>query len=139
MFTYKGKPIAKKRFSLFGKTVVVQLINTVNKSQGGIMLPDNARHQGGSVAPSPVCVVIAVGPEVKAVKEGDLIIGLFRDIVEKLFFDGDEMLVLQEGQIVGVLDEEMTEKYRRLAERPPEGAAPTLIDQLKGKRMAETK
>jgi co-chaperonin GroES (HSP10) len=138
MLTHNGKPIATKKFTPIERGVAVQIINTTNRSPGGVVLPDVARGAGGGMNNSPVCVVIAVGPDVKTVKEGDLILGMFRQVVEKIFFDGDELLVLQEQQIVGPLLSEVADRYRKLAEQKPENGVPSMTDQIKGKRMAET-
>jgi co-chaperonin GroES (HSP10) len=52
---------------------------------------------------SPRAQVIAVGPEVKQVKEGDLVVTFNGTMAGTIVIDGDKYLMLREEHIAGVL------------------------------------
>jgi chaperonin GroES len=86
--------------------VVVRRLNAEEKSAGGIIIPDNAQEKpmGGEV--------IAVGPGARTeqgqivaleVKAGDRILfGKWSGTEVKL--DGEELLIMKESDIMGVID-----------------------------------
>ncbi len=115
LHTHDGKPVAVKKFIPIGRTVVVQRLNASERSKGGVVIPQNARDR--SAVDTPVAIVVAAGPDVQTAKEGTLVLGFMRDVIEKLRFEGDEYLVFQEQQLIGVLLPEVAERHRQLAER----------------------
>jgi chaperonin GroES len=93
-------------FKPLGDRVVVRRVDEETKTKGGIIIPDNAREkpQEGEV--------VAVGPGGRDddgqripmdVKTGDRILfGKWSGSEVKI--DGDELLIMKEADILGVLD-----------------------------------
>ena len=112
----RGKPTSLRRwhqvihnpmkFRPLHDRVVVRRLNAEEKSAGGIIIPDNAQEKpmGGEV--------IAVGPGARTeqgqivaleVKAGDRILfGKWSGTEVKL--DGEELLIMKESDIMGVID-----------------------------------
>lgn len=90
------RPVAKKRFVPVGDYVAIHAIRD-KETPGGLQLPDGSV---GSVT-TPRGRVVAVGPDVKQVKEGDLMLIIGTTTVGKIWFMGDEYLIIREKEIPG--------------------------------------
>jgi chaperonin GroES len=92
--------------------VVVRRIEAEEKSAGGIIIPDNAKEKPSQGE------VIAVGPGGRDesgklipidVKEGDRVLfGKWSDTEVKI--DGQELLIMKESDIMGIIDEPVSKK-----------------------------
>jgi co-chaperonin GroES (HSP10) len=91
--TQKYKPIGDK--------VALQPIK-VTETKGGIVLPDAV--QDKNPERSPTAWVISVGPDVKQVKPGDLVICYAMTPGMNVIFDGDHLVHVAEENIAGIVD-----------------------------------
>ena len=92
--------------------VVVRRIEAEEKSTGGIIIPDTAKEKPSQGQ------VIAVGPGGRDesgklipidVKEGDRVLfGKWSGTEVKI--DGEELLIMKESDIMGIIDEPMSKK-----------------------------
>ena len=99
--------MAKLKFRPLHDRVVVKRIDAEEKTKGGIIIPDTAKEK-----PSEG-VIVAVGPGARDesgkivpldVKAGDRILfGKWSGTEVKL--DGDELLIMKESDLMGVLEE----------------------------------
>ena len=97
--------MAKSRFRPLHDRVVVKRINPETKTKGGIIIPDTAREkpQQGEV--------VAVGPGGR--DEAGKLIPIDVKVGDKILFgkwsgtevvlDGDELLIMKESDVMGVL------------------------------------
>ena len=92
--------------------VVVKRIDAEEKTAGGIIIPDTAKEkpsQGEVIAVGPGAIDDSgkrVAPEVKA---GDFVLfGKWSGTEVKI--DGEDLLIMKESDIMGVLDEPMAKK-----------------------------
>jgi chaperonin GroES len=97
--------MAKSRFRPLHDRVVVKRINPESKTKGGIIIPDTAREkpQQGEV--------VAVGPGGR--DEAGKLIPIDVKVGDKILFgkwsgtevvlDGDELLIMKESDVMGVL------------------------------------
>lgn len=97
--------VPEKTFTPTGKLVAVHC-HKVAQAEGSIQLLDNSQspYQG------PRCTVIAVGPDVKMIKEGDLVLIHPNVIAPDIFNVGNKYVVLPEDNIAGVVLPEFVEK-----------------------------
>ena len=98
--------MAKSKFRPLHDRVVVKRINADTKTKGGIIIPDTAREkpQQGEV--------VAVGPGGR--DEAGKLIPIDIKVGDKVLFgkwsgtevvlDGDELLIMKESDVMGVLD-----------------------------------
>lgn len=78
--------------------VVAKSVDAETKSASGILIPETAKEK------PVVGVVVAVGKEVKEVKEGDKIV--YREYgPDKVKLDGQELLILKEEDVLAVVKE----------------------------------
>jgi chaperonin GroES len=103
--TFKGNLMAKTNFRPLHDRVVVKRIDAEEKTKGGIIIPDSAKEkpQEGRV--------VAIGPGGRDeagklipidIKTGDRVLfGKWSGTEIKL--DGDELLIMKESDIMGVL------------------------------------
>ena len=92
--------------------VVVKRIDALEKSAGGIIIPDTAKEKPSQGE------VIAVGPGGRDesgklipidVKEGDRVLfGKWSGTEVKI--DGEELLIMKESDIMGIIDEPVSKK-----------------------------
>lgn len=83
-------------FKPLGKRVLVQIIETENKTASGIYIPDSAKEK-----PS-IATVIAVGADIEGVKVNDKVVfGKYSGT--QLNLEGSEYLVLETKDILGVM------------------------------------
>ena len=104
--------MAKTKFRPLHDRVVVKRIDAEEKSKGGIIIPDTAQEKPSQGE------VIAVGPGGRDeagkiikpdVKAGDRVLfGKWSGTEVKL--DGEELLIMKESDIMGVLDEPVAKK-----------------------------
>lgn len=94
------KPVPKKRFVPVGDQVAIH-VYLMTETQGGVLLPDRAA-EGGDWR-SPMGLVVAVGPDVKQIKEGDKVVLHPSTVAMKVRFQGDEYIVLSESKVCGVV------------------------------------
>ncbi len=92
--------VATKKFTPIGERVVLQVIEIPETTQGGLILPEQSRETWTT----PIAQVIAVGPNVKQLKEGDKVLVYAETIARKVRYDNDSLLVVFEGDVVGVID-----------------------------------
>jgi len=104
--------MAKLKFRPLHDRVVVKRIEAEEKSKGGIIIPDSAREkpqEGEIVAVGPGGrdengKLIAIG-----LKSGDRVLfGKWSGTEVKI--DGQELLIMKESDIMGVLDEPVAKK-----------------------------
>lgn len=93
-------PVPRKRFMPVGNNVAIHLFK-IQETQGGVMLPDAAA-EGGDWR-TPVGLVIAIGPDVKWVKEGDKVLGHPSTAVMKVRLPPDEYVVVAEDNLAGIM------------------------------------
>lgn len=89
----------KKRFTPVGNKVALQVIKQT-ESKGGIVLPETNKQN----PESPQAWVIAVGPECKEVKEGDLLIFNGGTPGDVILLGEDRIIMVAESQIAGIMD-----------------------------------
>lgn len=87
-----------KKFTPVGNRVALHVYQH-HETPGGLALPDSASGSWESVR----ALVIAVGPDVTQVKEGDLVLTAGNTHCQKVRYKGDEYIVLPENQITGVV------------------------------------
>jgi chaperonin GroES len=83
-------------FKPLGDRVFVKFLEEVDKTAGGLYIPDAAKEkpQRGSVE--------AVGKDVKEIKKGDIV--LFDKYAgSKIKVDADEYLIVKEEEVLGIL------------------------------------
>ncbi len=101
-----GKPQPRKRFTPIGRKVVIYAYK-VDETAGGVALPDVAVEKGDWR--TPVGLVLAVGPEVKQVKEGQRVLVHPSTPVMKVKYEGDaDCVVMEEEHIAGILLEDVS-------------------------------
>jgi co-chaperonin GroES (HSP10) len=106
--------LAPKLYTPTHDKLVIQ-ITKVTESAGGIAMSDNAPI--GATPEKYPHQVVAVGPECKYVKRGDLILmGENQPILNVKYGGHQTYVVLHEEEIAGVVDEPQTNKDRRLLE-----------------------
>jgi hypothetical protein len=103
------KPIPPKTYVPIGCLVATHLIRPKTRPSG-LVMPDNAT-EGDS---TPTALVIAVGPEVKGVKEGQIVVvnvtGRPLRVVHATDSGYHETIVMREDQIIGVVIKEEEKK-----------------------------
>jgi chaperonin GroES len=102
----KGNVMAKSKFRPLHDRVVVKRIDAEEKTKGGIIIPDSAKEKPSQGE------IVAVGPGGRDeagklipidVKAGDRVLfGKWSGTEVKI--DGDELLIMKESDIMGVLD-----------------------------------
>lgn len=100
-FIQPGDAPSPKTFTPTGDMVAFQLIQTSNRTEGGVVIPDTAK----DTWETPVGIVVAIGPETKWVKPGQKIIVLNETPLIKVRHKGAEFYQIEEKGIVGVLDD----------------------------------
>jgi len=92
--TYKGDKMAKLK--PLGHKIVVERTEAVEKTAGGIVIPDTAKEKPEQGK------VIAVGRDVEEIKVGDVIVfGNFAATEVKV--DGKEYLLIKEDEVWAVI------------------------------------
>lgn len=98
------KPRPTKKYTPIGTRIVVDIVRNPNQTEGGVILPDQSSWI------TPICKVLAVGPEVKQIKEGDYILVITKVESYLVRHAGEETYVLEESNVYGIIDN--PEKYR---------------------------
>lgn len=93
--------IPPKTFTPTGSKVALFMIKAPLETETGIQLPETMKEDWTT----PVCVVVACGPECKYVKPGDRTLSLMQAQAFKIRHAGAELLVVEENSIMGVIDE----------------------------------
>ena len=104
--------MAKLKFRPLHDRVVVKRIDAEAKTKGGIIIPDTAKEKPSQGE------VIAVGPGGRdeagklipiEIKEGDRVLfGKWSGTEVKI--DGEELLIMKESDIMGIIDEPVSKK-----------------------------
>ncbi len=89
--------MSKINFQPLNKLVLVEPKEVVNKTAGGIIIPDNAEKQKPTTA-----TVLAVGEKVSTVKVGDNVVFTAYSGNE-IELDGNKYTVLEQKEILGVI------------------------------------
>lgn len=96
----------RKTYTPLGAAVAVQQLCQQNETAGGIALADGS---GGDSAymPTPVCRVIAVGPDVKELKPGMLVLVHDRTPLTVVSHPDvtNQTLMTEEKNVLGIVDE----------------------------------
>lgn len=105
-------PYSVKRYRPPLNVIVVDLVQDplpIGDVSGKIILPDTVdRANTHKRYSSPICRVVAVGPDVKHVQEGDFIlipIAIARQAVA-INYDGDELYIINETNVAGIIEGE---------------------------------
>src|SRR6202030_619665 len=108
----KGNVMSKSKFRPLHDRVVVKRIDAEEKTKGGIIIPDTAKEKPSQGE------VTAVGPGGRDeagklipidIKVGDRVLfGKWSGTEVKL--DGDELLIMKESDIMGIIDEPVAKK-----------------------------
>lgn len=99
-----AQPTPAKKYRVLGDVVAVKVFAFKDITDGGIILPDTAKDDAAWA--TPVAVVVAVGPEVADVKEGDRVLIAQNTPAIKIRYDEQELLLVHAKEIAGVLDPE---------------------------------
>jgi co-chaperonin GroES (HSP10) len=111
------KPIPKKTYTPFGCLVALHVWKQ-KRTQGGLVLPDTAEGQ----IECPTALVIAVGPECKQVKEGDIVLAHPQNPLSKMQHKGQLTFLCREEGLMGVeisansnetIQEKVAREYKR--------------------------
>ena len=73
-------------------------VKKVDKSPGGIVIPDSAPKD----FQTPECTVLAVGPEVKYVRVGDRVLVSEMVMASKVFVERASFVLVKEEQLYGI-------------------------------------
>src|ERR1700744_4108481 len=110
--TSEGTVMAKTKFRPLHDRVVVKRINAEKKTKGGIMVPDTAKEKPSQ---GEITAVVPGGREEAGklipvdLKVGDRVLfGKWSGTEVKI--DGQELLIMKESDIMGVLDEQVARK-----------------------------
>jgi co-chaperonin GroES (HSP10) len=94
------KKVPQKRFIPVGDRVALHVYKQT-ETEGGVLIPDNAKTD----YQTPRCRVIAVGPDVKQVKEGDTVL-VYGDVAaRKVYWKDEEWVVCHEKDLAGVVQQ----------------------------------
>jgi co-chaperonin GroES (HSP10) len=93
------KPIPKKTFTPIKDLIAVHYFEQKRTKQG-IVLPEGSKDRPATAR----ALVIAIGPEVKSVKEGDIVVFSGEIIAARVRHLWQESIVMQEIQVLGVED-----------------------------------
>lgn len=115
----KEGPRAPKMFTPIGKMVAIQTLKGSNVTYGGVIIPEGSM----SDVQTMVAVVIAVGPEVKQVKEGDHILVGTSLQAWRVKIGRHAVMEVQEDGILGVLLDEGKAVIHQMAEEVRERTA----------------
>jgi co-chaperonin GroES (HSP10) len=97
--TRLGEVLTADTFKPIATKVAIR-VKKVTQTSGGIMLPEGTAQERWE---SCEATVVAVGPDVKQVKVGDRILTNPSTVVDKVRFMRDELLLVDEVWIAGVL------------------------------------
>jgi hypothetical protein len=99
---FMGGPTIPKRFTPGGKLMALQVIPFSEEEQrkGEVLLPQNMRSTEG-LAEAPRAWVIAVGPDVKQFKEGDMVVGHPKQELGQIKVCGDVYVMMNEEYCMG--------------------------------------
>jgi len=89
--------IPKKTFTPLGEYVSLH-VHKVDQTKGGVVLPQGV----GDPSNSPTATVIAVGPDCKWVKEGDVVVCHMDTAARNVIHQGHKVVVCKESQLIGV-------------------------------------
>lgn len=105
---YVPRPIVTKRFSLPGKLMSMQWVRGPESlHRGSIKLPDGMDlKQSNMPYSTPILRVVAVGPEVEFYKPGDLVFIADGVGYQRVWYWGDELVVLHQDGLLGKIDPE---------------------------------
>lgn len=92
------RTIPEKLFRPIGKCVALHVFR-VEETEGGLVLPDGA----GESYRTPVAQVVAIGPEVSQVKEGDKVLVHGSLPTARVCHKGWEYCIVEEKHILGIL------------------------------------
>jgi len=95
------RPVPPKRFTPVGNKIAIHVFDAPELASG-LVMPDGSEGSWESVRAR----VIAVGPDVKQVKEGDLILTAANAPIQKVRYDGLEYCLLPENIVSAVVDKE---------------------------------
>src|SRR6201992_3688114 len=108
----KGNPMSKSKFRPLHDRVVVKRIDAEEKTKGGIIIPDTAKEKPSQGE------ITAVGPGGR--DESGKLIPIDLKVGDRVLFgkwsgtevkiDGEDLLIMKESDIMGVLDEPATKK-----------------------------
>lgn len=116
-----SQPIPEKKFSVLGDVVAVQVMKFQNITDGGLHLPDSLNQESWV---TPVGRVVAVGKDVKEVKEGDVVLIGQDTPTRPVRYMGQELHLTMECNILGIVP-----PPGKNSEGPPAaGAAPLLVE-----------
>ena len=105
------------KFRPLGDRVVVRRLAEEQKSSGGIIIPDTAQekpHEGEVVSVGPGALDDNRKRVVPEVKAGDFVLfGKWAGTEVKV--DGDELLIMKESDIMGVLEGRAAKPFRKAA------------------------
>lgn len=93
----------KAGFTPYGNRIVVK-VHKVDRTKGGVVLPENSTGFTDKAVETPTCEVLAVGPEVKQCKVGDTLLVPGSAPGVNITFKGQKMLMLPEDHIAGIID-----------------------------------
>ncbi len=108
MSSENEQKVIQKKFTPIDRNIVVDIIQGPNRTFGGIIIPDTAIDKWTT----PICRVIAVGPEVKYVKEGDVILVTTKIESATIKYDEDETYIIAEQHVYGIIDKYRTDPVK---------------------------
>lgn len=100
MVSQVKKPLPRKTYTPFSSYVALH-VHHHSETDGGIVLPDNAQTPN-----TPICTVIAVGPDVQQIKVGQKVLVGHNVMGTKVRHAGQETVVVEGKHILGVVDGE---------------------------------
>lgn len=99
MVDVRREPVPKKTYTPIGCLVAVHAYPP-KPLHSGLLLPDQVKSKEG-LYEAQECLVVAVGPECKQVKEGDVV--LVQNRVDMVIHDGQKTLLIREDHVAGVV------------------------------------
>jgi co-chaperonin GroES (HSP10) len=97
--TRLGQVLTADTFKPVASKVAIR-VKKITQTSGGVMLPEGSAQERWE---SCEATVVAVGPECKQVKVGDRILTNPSTVVDKVRFMRDELLLVDEVWIAGIL------------------------------------
>jgi co-chaperonin GroES (HSP10) len=94
----EDRKVAKKTYQPLNTKVVISIIQAANQTESGLVIPETSRHRMVTTR----AVVVACGPDVKQVKEGDVVLIGLNQAPELIRHRGEETLVVDEMQLYGI-------------------------------------
>lgn len=97
-------PPVEKFYTPFGSKVALTVFKAADSSVGGVVLPDGSQTKHESALGR----VVAVGPECKQVKAGDVVVLHLQTNGKNVVLGGKKLTQIQEEDVVGIIDDPST-------------------------------